>query len=628
MKPNILILILILITPIIGCSEKISPSLQESNTGTDTDTDSGGDSDNDDDKLYYFKLTNTADASLGYKLHKTGSGNWNEDCSIESDSPLTNQTFIDEDDDENKIKDITCFLEAEELSIYHSGLKFKINSAPNTCNYISYIPFSYFNRMPGDSTTSYIQILCAGGANNDDVTTFAVDPDNISYRNMLEIKGGVYAGCGEYVNQDIPFFLRESINEVSPNFCRFKYSDKGKENCDVGTVNVTTYTLTKIDEDLILSGGTTVPTKCGGKVMDCVRGPIKLENPIAQAPYFRYISLQSADKKFELEKPYQGLIGQDEYKMSQSYFYANYRRELANKNIDYDPRLHFVSNLTIEEFDDENVIITSPVNFPASMLVNTIIKLEGFEWEGNNISGKVTSFISSKEIKVKVQEDFLNPVIGETNQNAFLTYSNSNYASSFNSLANLKSFDPSVLELYSKNRNTEDSGHNIDSTDWRDSFYQENKYYAKPYASDPYLGLGYYKTNPFYTFECLDAAYEPKARIRMLVRDWDRIFNIDEDSSDPNYLSFIENLTDVFNTSLGDFSDHARMDYVRTVDENFEYFYEEYDPEINFGNFNSSNFNDFSDWDDILPLEKNSNVYTPIFGEFHPNNFPEDYKVQ
>jgi hypothetical protein len=41
---------------------------------------------------------------------------------------------------------------------------------------------------------------------------------------------------------------------------------------------------------------------------------------------------------------------------------------------------------------------------------------------------------------------------------------------------------------------------------------------ASPFSSD---------SNPFYTVTCLDAAYDVKARIRLIVREWDRTFKID-----------------------------------------------------------------------------------------------------
>jgi hypothetical protein len=621
MKPQILILILILITPIIGCNEKISPSLQESNSGTDTDTDSGGDG-GDEDSLYYFKLTNTANASLGYKLHKTGSGNWNADCSIGSDSPLTNENFTT-----GGVKDITCFLEAEELSIYHSGLKFKIESAPNTCNFIQYVPYSYYNRMPGNSTTSYVKISCAAGVTNDDVTTFAIA--NPSFGDMIEVSGGGVAGCDEYVNQDLSSTVRESFEEESPNFCRFNYTDRGEEKCDIGTVNVTTYTISK--DGLIISSdeGTTATTSCGGKIMDCVKGPVKIEVPDAEGPYKRMVGLQEADKSATQEYSYQGLIEQDEYKSSGSYVYANYRRELANKNIEYGSRKYAVYGLTINA-NASTITSEDPSFWPLYLPVGSTIRLRNFNFSGNNIYAEVLSIDSTTQITVNFYEDIVFPVQNETKSLAYLTYENLDYASSFNDEDYIKSFDPLVLELYSKNRRIDGQGPNITTTIWSDSFNEANKYYSKPYASDPYLGIGNnYRTNPFYTFECLDSAYEPKARIRMLVRDWDRVFNIEEDSTDENYLSFIENLTDIFETSTEEFPSYARMDYVSTYNDDLEDIFSDYEYYgTNLGYPESSKFNDFDDWDDKLPLNKTSDRYTPAYGRFTNFNFPEDYKVE
>ena len=43
------------------------------------------------------------------------------------------------------------------------------------------------------------------------------------------------------------------------------------------------------------------------------------------------------------------------------------------------------------------------------------------------------------------------------------------------------------------------------------------------------LGHSAYEANPFYTFECLDAARDLKARIRVQVREWDRVFTAGHD---------------------------------------------------------------------------------------------------
>lgn len=77
-------------------------------------------------------------------------------------------------------------------------------------------------------------------------------------------------------------------------------------------------------------------------------------------------------------------------------------------------------------------------------------------------------------------------------------------------------------------------------------------------VTDPFKG-----GHPFYTYECLDAAYEVKARINVNVRDWDRTFL----SSD---------------TALASFLSASPMDDAGT------------DPDFN------NAYNSFNDWDDLL----------------------------
>jgi hypothetical protein len=120
------------------------------------------------------------------------------------------------------------------------------------------------------------------------------------------------------------------------------------------------------------------------------------------------------------------------------------------------------------------------------------------------------------------------------------------------------------------------------------------------------LGLSSsYQTNPFYIFECLDSARELKARIRMVVRDWDRIFwDTNIDGSDNSNL---ELLSDIYMTSDPSINNHARMDYMAI------------DPDDEL-----SNFNDYLDWDDLIPMARDSGAITlrPAAGPF--TGFPEE----
>jgi hypothetical protein len=68
--------------------------------------------------------------------------------------------------------------------------------------------------------------------------------------------------------------------------------------------------------------------------------------------------------------------------------------------------------------------------------------------------------------------------------------------------------------------------------DWRSRSASTN-YLSPNNITDPFMGA-----NPYYTFNCLDGAYDLKARIRIVVRDWDR--NFDKSSNiDSYFASFI-----------------------------------------------------------------------------------------
>lgn len=87
---------------------------------------------------------------------------------------------------------------------------------------------------------------------------------------------------------------------------------------------------------------------------------------------------------------------------------------------------------------------------------------------------------------------------------------------------------------------------------------QANRYSAKPLAADPFMGLYNstlpfrydYTVQPFYNFECLDNSYETKARIRIMIRDWDRVISKDEGIADD-----VELISDIFRIPQGSVTD-------------------------------------------------------------------------
>ena len=135
---------------------------------------------------------------------------------------------------------------------------------------------------------------------------------------------------------------------------------------------------------------------------------------------------------------------------------------------------------------------------------------------------------------------------------------------------------------------------------------RSNTYYAKPLAADPIMGLGS-KVNPFYTFYCFDTAFDIKSRIRMVVRDWDRIFPTNNDQ---------ELLSDLYRNSS------ARQDVPDLV-------------ELPNDNDAYIMFNDKVDWDDFIPMDRtpgsfdaNATIWNPTGtvtypdGWFNPGRFP------
>src|SRR3989344_4859249 len=132
---------------VVGCNEKVSPELM------------GGNAEVPDGVAvppseYYFNIKNESSALLNYNLHKAGSGNQTAACEVKNTTGLSNEIFRGN----QAANDITCFFDAEELSLQHGGMSFSINSSSNTCDYVGYSPFSYYNKIPGDSTSQYLEI--------------------------------------------------------------------------------------------------------------------------------------------------------------------------------------------------------------------------------------------------------------------------------------------------------------------------------------------------------------------------------------------------------------------------------------------------------------------------------------
>ena len=494
-----------------ACNEKVSPELQEGSTVT-TPTDTTVPVPPTE---YYFNVENTSAQMLNYKLHKTGAGNANVNCEVKNTTGLSSDNFRANP----AANDITCYFEAEELSLLHSGFDFKINASKNTCDFIGYMPYGYYNRIPGDSTSNLIQTVCTNDTTNSSHIETAAAALGIDIRTAdtpVAPATEYRLGCGEFATEDPVNFLVTSRQKFTvqsdADLCRFNYKDLGRERCDIGTINVNTLMVTytpAVDTTPAVLKYEVVPRtiQCGGAISNCVRGPTKELN--ASSSSFLEITNSEINKPMSLEYKYKGRIGKDN--VSSSIYYANYRRALANPNMDFS---------------------TSAGLTPA-------------------------------------------------------------YKSVWSSAAYGKRFDPKLVDTYAANVRLDFTNPIIDDTLVGAEAIRNNKWFAMPLAAEPFIGVAE-RVNPFYTFYCFDTAFDIKARIRMVVRDWDRIFPANSD---------IEYLSDIF---LGVNSKQDNPGYVELP--------EDYDAPIL--------FNDMKDWDDMFSMERTTGVLAPGVTEWRPTPTP------
>jgi hypothetical protein len=476
----------------IGCNEKISPELQNANinnpggTGGSSGGSSGG---------QYFRLVNQSPTMLNYKLHKTGPGNGAAKCQVTSTAPLSSSEYASS---VNQEYDISCFLEAEELSLHYNGMSFAIEASPNTCEYIGYTPFSFFDNIPGDSSGSYTHAKCADDVGDGDIAGLA--------------NGAL---CSEYIQTDLPMGLVPSafMVEKEADLCRFNYKT---DMCDIGEINVTeiSFSWSSDDPPQLISKTAKKKIDCAGKVANCVKGPIRKMGEAAN--FSKYTQIMSSKDKtpFSETITYEKLFPV----RSSNREYANFRRNLASVDIDF-----------INSFD-----LADPAT------------------------------------------------------------ANSWYATAYRqSFAGQTEFHPDLMDLYSMNLRMDlDFPHTItpiidDST--YEAIAYGNGYAARPIAAEPFMSYSSeYPISPFYTFYCLDRAMDIKARIRLAVRDWDRIYD--------NSIEQFELISDI------DLGPNARQDVPWEAEKRNS---------LTIFNY----YNDRHDWDDFIPMER-----SPAFAPFDPAN--------
>jgi hypothetical protein len=538
-----------------GCNEKISSELQNGASTTTTGGGSDGSLPTVVPNEYYFKLVDTSPLLLNRAMHRTGPGNFNRECKISQlSTPLTSTQFMTEGNaspavpwDQRKY-DISCFLEAEELGLHFNGFGMKLEVSPNTCEYIAYEPYSFYDRMPGDSSAKITEVICEGvtgvqvedhlrlnSANYNPVTydgptsyeavgalgaAHSANPADIG-RKQIQCKQAVTSST-DATSPTTDTRAVMDIPDDAQEYCAYDYSaepevdgvEKGG-NCDTGVIQVERITIMK-EGSVITSTKKTEKHYCGGKVTNCLKGAVTQTKDLVVGKT-RMLYKPAIDVVNSFTQEYSSMHDRDR---STNLELANFRAELGSPLLDYDS----IANMSVY----------------------------GLAW------------ILSPEAK---------------------------------------NYNPNVMEFYSANRQYAQTAANIPASATNlERFGKGRK--LNPLAAEANVGTSNAtRTSPFYTWYCLDAAMDVKAKIRLAVRDWDRTFTKSsamENISDFRDTAPVQNLVSLMDNP-------PEMEEIPGDPTNYNY------------------FDDRADWDDMVRLKRDTTTtpttWYPVNGWFDPRNF-------
>lgn len=529
------LLLLALGTLAIGCNETISPELQ--NAGSSTTVPGGGGTTT---PKFYFKLEQTSAAMFRYKMHKTGQGNRDVECKIEEPEFSTSNfstypsTF-----------DITCFLEAEEQTLYYNGIDLKLSASPDICETVVYAPYNFFQHQPGSSARSVELYKCNGITS----ITNLKDPGDAPYDG---------AGCDQAVETSlatgvsIPKYI-----DSDQDLCDFDYSNSGGPNCDEGTIAISEITYSVAPDYCANAAGTEVSGYSDEATCEAVAGQVwTVGKQIASVPSTRFhscggsldkcragVGLKTVSKTFkglqsEVEVPEDGKAYTKEITLSApndlgyltNMSVANYVRQCSGA----------VSNSSIDNFGTSVGSSAAAITAKKTFVPHV---LDRYSLGINYWSGAPTA------------ENYYTAVAAYSSQLTPRSTASSNVST---------------------------------SSGMTRTFYAADSFMTTRSAILAKSSIPLASTNPYYAFYCLNNSLDIKARIRLVVREWDQF----PDYEDQDF----ELLSDIFyqNTITPQL---GRMDTAGTE-------------VVNDSNpFND--FNDVKDWDDFLRDETADTIPGP-----------------
>lgn len=607
-----------------ACNEKVSPELQDASVVTAPPPTVVQDS-------YSFRVTSTNNPILQQMLHKTGNSFkpdpllTSDDCEVtkkvtpfkRSEFGKTQYDMVDPTDEDElyTVNDITCYLEAEELGLYVEGIKLKVEATPGACTFVRYSPYSYYNRMPGNSSATYKKVSCADDTNNTHIALMFA-PAEIAYGAASS------ATCDEYLVDtrkasdgvtniavaaaDRTVFRVDADDDTADlsteeQLCRFNYENLGEEKCDVGEITINDHLVTY-----------------NKNAAETAAAPIAESTAIGSNSLLANFTDGTDDDAGGPDDGTTTLIGAE--------------RDAIKATIEYDTEYQaaFAAQLaaTVPAFTRKTVTkrtincagkimncvqgpitkhlgqITSPAGGLIATLSGTSTYSQEYTYTNLNPDRDGT-FVYANYRRELANSNLAYPINLE-DASDYTDFAALLYLNAFDPIgANAKIFEPRVLDRYVTNRSyiLTPTTNLVTSADWELASLESNKFAARPYAAEAYLGIGSYKgtanrTNPYYTFECLDNARETTARIRVLVRDWDRMIPAD--------TSTTELVSDIAYGEIDAFQDNTHYNTFNT-----------YEDEI---------YNDYFDWDDFMRMERTTPgpVFAPIGGFFSPSSFPNE----
>jgi hypothetical protein len=518
--PKILSLLTIS-TMMVSCNEKISPELQ---SGGSTTLPGGGPSTSSNSN-YVFKLEQTSGSMLRYKMHKTGEGNNNVECKIDEETFST--TLFQGDPG---TYDITCFLEAEEQSLYYSGVDLKLTASPNLCENVVYAPFNFFQYQPGSSSRSVNLYRCAAELNGSMSGTYKGANPSSTYSN---------ASCDKAVDLSVGITAAGRSVETDQDLCDFDYTEAEGPNCDSGIISVNEITIGIApayctnssydnEEDCTTNGSSWNTThlqaspavnrlhKCSGKLANCRAGAGISGTESTFKGIIADINQSTADTPFEKEVT---LSSPSSLGHFTNMSIANFVRQCSGSIDNSDPL--FFATAPYSSFGK-----TERKKFDPNVIDRYSVGIN--YWDNSNTT-----------------EDYFSAKL------AYPTY-HSPRSSAANSVVT-----------------TPGPG-------WKVTYHAADSFMTTLSAINHAGSISKAAANPFYAFYCLNNALDIKARIRLVVRDWDQF---------PDYENHdFELLSDIFEQQST--YQNGRMDTIGQ--------------ELSEDNNPFNDFNDVQDWDDFF----------------------------